>query len=395
MTTRLIFALALAVAPVFFAAPALCQPPATAPAKAADVDLTPRFAPGQVALYEVATSDSKHSPDFVRRTARLEVLRITGEGAVLRWTDYWEGKDKSVRPEPMGESHKRTAEFTVDVLVPHSGDDATAADVEPARAELIGRYTAEQRARGKSGAALTNAVSDYRRVLAADTMVHNILVSDFGLLFNGLNHTLPAGFRKSLSDELSMDPAMPALKRSVTFTLKTDDTGARHTLRQKWSVSGEQLRPWMRTYLRRTLKTPGGEPTDSQLTEMVKDMKGLNGENSTIYDSASGWPAALSLDKQSTDGPKVRRQTSHITLIEGPDPVVPPPPGPESDEYARWLVALVAADRAPLRWYGRREEESIERVTPSQREILLQAAVAPHAAVNGEPAAATVFAGAA
>jgi hypothetical protein len=405
MTTRSILVLSLAITLPAAVSPALPQPPAApqpTPAQPAaapkEVSLAPRFAPGQIALYEVRTSDSKLSKDAAVRTARLEVLRTTDKGAVLRWTDYWEGKDKTVRPEPLGESDKRTAEFTVDVLVPSSGDDAVADDLSAARAELMGRSAFNDRARGMKGERLDKSIAAQRQIYSSDYLVNQALLADFGLLFNGLYLTVPADLKNSADADISMDPGMPTVKRSTTIALKTDNAeGApRHTLRQQWSIPGERWRPWMRAYLKKTVEGAGEKITDAEITERIKDMNGIKGENAMTYDTVTGWPSALVFDKETADGSKIRRQTCHITLTDGPDPLVPlPPHDTATDEYVNWLVPLISSDKAPLRWYGRKAEDDLERVTPSQRQILLKQATATHPQHEHEPPAAAIFAGAA
>lgn len=361
----------------------------------AKVQLIPRFAAGQVALFEVATTDTKFSPDLVRRRARLEVLGTRKEGTVLRWTDFWEGTDKSVRPEPLGESDKRTKAFTIDVLVPHDGDDARADDVEAARAEYIARYTYELRERKVNAASLANQTNGYRAAMATEPIVHSSVLSEFGLLFSGLNLQFDADQKTSMSDEISLDPTMPGIKRSFTVTLTGDAAGEKHTLKQKWTVAGEAFRPWMRVYLKRTLEAAGEKPTDAQLTDLVKGLKGLEGENASTFDRTTGWPVAYSMRKQSTEGSKVRTQTAHFTLVDGPDPVVPVEPAVDSDEYVGWLVGLVSSEKQPLRRYGLMAEEGTVRVTPSQRRLLLKAAAGTYKTYEREMEAGTIFARAA
>jgi hypothetical protein len=266
-----------------------------------------RLSPGQVAVYDVTLADSSKPDEVKKSRVRVEVLRRTERGLLLRFTDFWEGKDKSVRPEPRGMAKEGGQEVTIDLLVPDDGGVPVAADVDAAREELVGAAVRGARTKNMEEARIAVATEAMRKALSAE-LVNAGVYSTFGILVDGLGAPLVVG--DGAFDEIKekLADGTMAVARMVSVSVRLEGEGK--VVRTSTTVVpvAKRRREIREAALRQ------GTVTDVKALDAALD-KRMSGEKdeedvSTIeLDRASGWPSMASRVDESYTGKQVTKKT--------------------------------------------------------------------------------------
>lgn len=366
-------------------------------AKAGGARFVARLSPGQVAVYEVYETDSTKKDEVKRSRVRVEVLRVTAEGVVLRATDFWEGKDKSVRPRVMGESAERTKEITFDALVPVDGSEAVAADRDAARDEMIAAGVAQQRALGVEEARLKAAAEAMRSMVAAPEVIDSGVRRHFAMLFNGLGAPVVASAGEPVEEVVQVGAmTLKGTRRTATVV---DEKGRAVRTETRVTPAAEHRRV-LREVTASIAKEQGVDLAEVEraMAPRLAAMRDSEVKMVITSDPASGWPVEVKWTSEKQSKGEDVRQSRTLTLVEGPDPVIAPPPADAGDEgsdaYVRWLTGMVYADAKPVRLFGRMGLDRMEKPTASQRKMLLDEAAAGKAGVEKEEPPAVTLAGA-
>ncbi|MFT3687156.1 MAG: hypothetical protein QM783_19905 [Phycisphaerales bacterium] len=341
----------------------------------------------------VQTDSSKPNGD-VRSRVRVEVLRVTDEGIVIRGTDNWKGTDVSVRPQPRGVEKDRTDEMTFDVLIPSDGSGLKAVDREAALDEIIGSGRADQIAKGLDEAKIKRVEEMMRNAMSDPAVVDHAAYRQFAVLFDRLGAAVTTGEATPVVNERGVMGYSLKITTTASATVESDGNAVRRVVEL---VPAEEHRSMMRAVFEREAKAQKVdmkimEPIIKERLEKERDTK------DTIevkLELARGWPVSTVMigDKTSKGESFVTKRT--FTLVQGPDPAVPAPSKNAADEsgvaYIEWLADMLKDQKQPLRMYARVRLDEVLHPTAEQRAMLLERAASMGEGVEGEvPPAVTL-----
>jgi len=339
-------------------------PPGHAAPADAGGSQTPRLAPGQVAVYDVRTTAPGATDKAYASRLRVQVLRRTDEGVVVRCSELLTPAKEAADGQPQGP-------VTIDLLLAN-GARSRPVDTGAARAELIDAALRKVGGDTKQNSAYAAAV----RKGLTDARVEDVAYALAGSLFEGLGGLILVSSHEHTARSSDTPPVV--LLRTTAETKAAP--GGLYELTATRVVPVEAARRDLRAELALQYPALEGPALDALVAKRTQDAADQRTRTTVTFDPATGWPRSATYTETAPDGDDTRA----FTLAEGPTPLVPAPPAnPFNTDYARWIVSLVESPEPPLCAYGKHAAETMPDPTPAQRRIFIDAALADNAPPRG------------